>query len=113
MPLSECNRTFLEFNKQSSLAALQSGISESQYCAHDRPGRSDSCGGDSGGPLQIINPDVLLAKIVGIVSFGIGCGSSLPGVYTRVAYYLDWIESHVWPNGVITTDLQNNGNHLS
>ena len=34
--------------------------------------------------------------VTGIVSFGGLCGRT-PGVYTNVQYYLDWIESIVWP----------------
>lgn len=105
MPLSECNTVFLNYNRDKMLAAFQNGISEGQYCAHDPQLRSDSCEGDSGGPLQIIHSDQALAKIVGVVSFGIGCSTSLPGIYTRVAHYLDWIETHVWPNGEIATPL--------
>lgn len=59
--------------------------------------------GDSGGPLQIKAPDEDIAKVVGVVSFGVSCASFWPGIYTRVAYYLDWIESNVWPNGLNTT----------
>lgn len=66
--------------------------------------------GDSGGPLQIYSPDEKMAKVVGVVSFGISCDSVWPGVYTRVAYYLDWIESNVWPNGVNTTAPRKWGN---
>lgn len=61
----------------------------------------DTCQGDSGGPLQIIRKYVDLSTVVGVVSAGVGCGTSIPGTYTRVAYFIDWIEAHVWPNGVI------------
>lgn len=110
MPLSECNTTLLNNNEGKSLQAFRNGVSESQYCAFDPNGVNDSCDGDSGGPLQTIRNDV--AKIVGIVSFGLGCGSMLPSIYTRVAYYLDWIESNVWPNGEIVTPLMNNASRV-
>lgn len=38
-----------------------------------------------------------LYRIVGVVSFGPACGIGLPGVYTRVAAYVPWVESVVWP----------------
>ncbi|XP_014477561.1 PREDICTED: uncharacterized protein LOC106745987 [Dinoponera quadriceps] len=60
----------------------------------------DSCMGDSGGPLQapaIYNAPGIRNKIrfvqYGVVSYGLKqCGTTnVPGVYTRVAYYMDWI----------------------
>ncbi|KAJ8960290.1 hypothetical protein NQ318_004015 [Aromia moschata] len=55
----------------------------------------DSCPGDSGGPLQVasfLNEDTRYVQH-GVVSFGPRhCGlEGFPGVYTRVAYYMDWI----------------------
>jgi len=53
---------------------------------------TDSCVGDSGGPLFSADKEVL----VGIVSWGISCGNEdLPGVYTRVSASLDWIRQNV------------------
>lgn len=64
-------------------------ISLTQVCAGKGNGGIDSCFADSGGPL--INDQNV---IVGVVSTGIGCARpGLPGVYTRVSEYSDWIES--------------------
>lgn len=52
----------------------------------------DACDGDGGGPLVCEKEGTWYQ--VGIVSFGIGCGRrSIPGVYTRVSSYTDWIYS--------------------
>ncbi|XP_064555563.1 trypsin-like [Drosophila montana] len=62
-------------------------ISTAQICAGYMSGGIDSCQGDSGGPLQCYN------TLVGIVSFGRFCAAQdSPGVYTSVAYYIDWIK---------------------
>lgn len=105
MPLAECNATLVHFNAERDLPAYRHGISRTQYCAWDPNGERDSCQGDSGGPLQIIRDDEEPVKIVGVVSFGGACGSKLPSIYTRVASYLDWIATHVWPNGEIEPPL--------
>lgn len=64
-----------------------------QICAGGQ--KRDSCAGDSGGPLQVVgvvNDDVRFVQ-QGIVSYGpVNCGiEGYPGVYTRVAYYMNWI----------------------
>lgn len=72
----------------------------SQLCAGELVGGKDTCGGDSGGPLQTsINQNECIFKIVGITSYGSTfCGAkNSPGIYTRVASYTDWIEKNVWP----------------
>ena len=58
---------------------------------------SDSCTGDSGGPLIYREYANRPWYQVGIVSFGYGdqCGSKYPGIYTKVGGYLDWIEKHL------------------
>jgi len=54
----------------------------------------DACDGDGGGPL-VCEKDGQWYQ-VGIVSFGIGCGRrNVPGVYTKVEDYEDWIEQTI------------------
>lgn len=101
MPLTQCNTTLLEYNQGAHLSALRNGIDSSQYCVHDPEARKDSCQGDSGGPLQLVGDETVPTQIVGIVSFGISCATRLPGLYTRVAHYINWIEPIVWPSGEV------------
>lgn len=79
---------------------MKNGINKSQYCAFDPEGRSETCQGDSGGPLQAFHGNSTKAHIVGVVSFGIGCGKEFPTVFTRVAHYIDWIAEHVLSNEI-------------
>ncbi|XP_018897016.2 uncharacterized protein [Bemisia tabaci] len=58
-------------------------------CAGGEEGK-DACKGDGGGPMVCERGGTW--QVVGIVSWGVGCGKyGVPGVYTKVAYYLDWI----------------------
>lgn len=107
MPLLQCNTTLTNFNQDENISAYRNGINECQYCAWDPNGINVSCQGDSGEPLQIARPNSVTAEIVGVVSFGSGCGAKLPRIYTRVASYINWIGSNVWPNGKIEPPLMN------
>ncbi|KAF2897596.1 hypothetical protein ILUMI_08582 [Ignelater luminosus] len=58
-------------------------------CAGGEEGK-DACKGDGGGPMVCERGGTW--QIVGVVSWGIGCGQhGVPGVYVKVAHYLDWI----------------------
>jgi secreted trypsin-like serine protease len=52
-----------------------------------------------------IRGDQCVYDIIGVVSNGINCGSSLPGFYTDVHHHLSWIESHVWPVNEVLREL--------
>lgn len=70
-------------------------MANSQLCAGGEDG-IDTCSGDSGGPLMYAGPDNVW-KIYGIVSFGTSaCGmKDFPAIYTKVSYYLDWINQNI------------------
>ncbi|KAH9630595.1 hypothetical protein HF086_016099 [Spodoptera exigua] len=55
--------------------------------------------GDSGGPLQVRSEiSSCVHTVIGVTSHGKPCGfAGGSGVYTRVEYYVPWIESIVWP----------------
>lgn len=91
------------YSQESCKAVYKSAITDSVMCAGVPEGGKDACQGDSGGPLVIStsttsssssrNPSTT-ALLVGVVSWGIGCGEpNLPGVYTRISYFVDWILS--------------------
>ena len=70
-------------------------LTDNMLCAGVSGGGKDSCQGDSGGPLVYNQGDW---KLVGIVSFGIGCAEAdFPGVYARVSRYLGWIDENISP----------------
>jgi trypsin len=63
---------------------------QTMVCAGRLSGSQDACQGDSGGPL------VRGGKLVGIVSWGEGCGRpDFPGVYTRVSRFYNDIQQQI------------------
>lgn len=68
-------------------------VDDSILCAFYRYGNG-LCHGDGGNPLVLNN------KIVGIALWDVSdvkspCAIGKPDRFTRVSYYLDWIENHV------------------
>ncbi|XP_005408819.1 PREDICTED: hepatocyte growth factor activator isoform X2 [Chinchilla lanigera] len=83
-------------HKCSSPEVYGADISPNMLCAGYFDCKSDACQGDSGGPLACEKNGV--AYLYGIISWGDGCGRlNKPGVYTRVANYVDWISDRIRP----------------
>lgn len=92
---------FVELNECINAYAakkLITNIWDKQICAGGEAGK-DSCRGDSGGPLVYNNPNNQKFDLIGVVSFGpTPCGlENVPGVYTNVFKYLDWIRGELKP----------------
>mmetsp|Transcript_12767 Transcript_12767/g.27737 ORF Transcript_12767/g.27737 Transcript_12767/m.27737 type:complete len:650 (-) Transcript_12767:20-1969(-) len=93
----ECNDLYLKARDKTSGTI----ITDDQMCASDVEEGQDACSGDSGGPLvtRLTNADDGSSSLwtqVGIVSWGIGCAlSKYPGVYSRVAHEIEWIEREI------------------
>ena len=114
-------RTVLARPTERPGAPAQTTLPDDVFCAadtnqHVRDVRQATCFGDSGGPLmargddyplglrfferavwlrengRLVNASVEGEILVGVVGWSVGCGSA-PGVYTRVADHLKWIQS--------------------
>ncbi|KAH1015089.1 hypothetical protein HUJ05_012867, partial [Dendroctonus ponderosae] len=76
-------------NEECEQSALEP-IPNSEFCTYTSG--KDTCQSDSGGPLLWQNQSNGRLFIWGIVSHGAGCGSLSPGINTRVASFLKWIQ---------------------
>jgi len=84
----DCKSRLRDFNIE-----LLTYLSSTKVCAWED--KINSCKGDSGGPLVVKNPETEKGILVGISSLSFWCASkNLPGVYTRVNSYLDWIKAN-------------------
>ena len=64
----------------------------------DVKGGKDTCQGDSGGAIFIRDNENGIENYiaVGLVSYGDKCGlPDKPGIYTRVSYFLNWINQNL------------------
>ncbi|XP_052744134.1 uncharacterized protein LOC112056709 [Bicyclus anynana] len=89
VPIDVCRAAIPEIPESSSPGLI---------CAGGQQGK-DSCRGDSGGPLMREVRENYRANwfLYGVTSFGSKrCGlAGIPGVYTRVTAYMDWIRNVV------------------
>uniref|UniRef100_T1JCW8 Peptidase S1 domain-containing protein n=1 Tax=Strigamia maritima TaxID=126957 RepID=T1JCW8_STRMM len=68
-------------------------LNKDKLCAWAQ--NKDSCKGDSGGPLAWQNQSTKRHYLIGIISMGFRCGeTNMPGLYTRITSYIDWIKSN-------------------
>jgi secreted trypsin-like serine protease len=79
-------------NKQKRGQGNRFSLKSSEICAGGEVGK-DACTGDGGSPL------VCQAKsgrwtVVGLVTWGVGCASHVPGVYARVSEFQSWIDAN-------------------
>lgn len=73
--------------------ALLLPIDDTMICAGGELSQ-DSCENDSGGPLILEGSTDSDDVMLGVVSWGYGCGmEGYPGVYSRVAKARSWIET--------------------
>ncbi|KAH8362450.1 hypothetical protein KR200_011215, partial [Drosophila serrata] len=97
VPLAQCNISYSE--QPGAVRNLKEGVIDSLLCAADKKQKADACQGDSGGPLiREVNIEDGIYTILGIINSGFGCATKTPGLYTRVASFLDFIERIVWPD---------------
>jgi len=89
----ECARKYADFRGVN--------IDGSKICAYDPLESGSACQGDSGGPLMAGTRfgedfDSFRYYLTGVVSFGFKCGEpDIPGVYTRVSEYSQWISANL------------------
>ncbi|CAO1363174.1 unnamed protein product [Diamesa hyperborea] len=98
LPVIETHRCSRMFKK--TRLGRNFELNESFICAGGEEG-VDTCTGDGGSPLVCPVPgNERYFYQAGIVSWGIGCGGkNIPGAYTDVAFFADWIENEMEDRG--------------
>nr|XP_016025100.2 phenoloxidase-activating factor 2 [Drosophila simulans] len=73
-------------------------LDRSLMCAGGEIGK-DACKGDGGSPLACpLQSDPNRYEQVGIVNYGLGCGTTIPAVYTDVSKMRTWIDYQIREN---------------
>jgi len=63
---------------------------KTQVCAGVSGANKDTCQGDSGGPLVVKHASDGFWRLIGLTSWGYGCGDG--GVYTKCSAFRTWVE---------------------
>jgi len=77
-------------NRQKPRSGNNFRLSPSEICAGGQEGK-DACTGDGGSPL-VCQAQSGRWTVVGLVTWGVGCASTVPGVYARISNFLSWID---------------------
>jgi len=92
VPASQCNAALKQaLNQKKPGVGDRFQLTQGEVCAGTENGK-DACTGDGGSPL-VCQAQSGRWTVVGLVAWGIGCGSHVPGVYTNVHHYKQWINS--------------------
>jgi secreted trypsin-like serine protease len=96
IPLVESGRCNADLKAAINLKASGVGnrfaLDASELCAGGEVGK-DACTGDGGSPL-VCQAQSGRWTVVGLVTWGVGCASNIPGVYARINYFRDWINAN-------------------
>ena len=80
---------------QDAFKKFKSKVTQNMFAAGVPEGGKDSCQGDSGGPFVVCDDNGVWV-LAGVTSWGVGCARpGLPGIYTRLARYWDWIQERI------------------
>jgi hypothetical protein len=82
--------------KNSTSDRYKEDVTEFTVCAGDGTGQNDACDGDSGGPLFCKRPNEEKYVVVGIVSWGEGCGQAGKyGIFTHLLKLVGWVHEQM------------------
>jgi len=86
------NKLKVALNNQKRGVGDRFTLSPSEVCAGAEVGK-DACTGDGGSPL-VCQAQSGRWTVVGLVAWGVGCASDVPGVYVRVSHFRNWINAN-------------------
>merc|ERR1712154_436355 len=90
---SDCEQKLkFALNRQSPGSGNRFRLDKSEICAGGEVGK-DACTGDGGSPL-VCQASTGRWTVVGLVTWGVGCASDIPGVYARVSEFRNFIDSY-------------------
>jgi len=93
VPASRCNTNLKSaLNQQRRGTGDRFQLHSSEVCAGGEVGK-DACTGDGGSPL-VCQSNTGRWTVVGLVTWGVGCGSDTPGVYAKVSNFRQWINAN-------------------